>query len=158
MFVWHNVVILYDLGYIVTALDLQCLTIDKNTIKTLQYGLGIHFTLCCIETWLVVSAAKHPPCFYMLEKESHHLCLMHGKARGRKGWCLLMQEMGVWAGNLIQGSRVPITDLMMQQPSSPADAANKARFHHIARKTKIQWRKRSGITSRLTGRLRDKRI
>lgn len=43
MFVWHNVVILYDLGYIVTALDLQCLdlpgtssaTIDKNTIKTL---------------------------------------------------------------------------------------------------------------------------
>lgn len=31
MFVWHNVVIQYDLGYIVAALDLQCLTIDKNT-------------------------------------------------------------------------------------------------------------------------------
>lgn len=137
MFVWHNVVILYDLGYIVTALDLQCLTIDKNTIKTLQYGLGIHFTLRCMETWFVVSAAKYPPCFYRLEKQPPPL--FHAwKARGRKGWGLLVQWMGVWAGNLIQVSWVSITDLMMQQPSSPVDATNKAGFHHTARKTKIQ--------------------
>lgn len=64
MFVWHNVVILYDLGYIVTALDLQCLTIDKNTTKTLQFELDTNFTLYCIEMWFVVRAASY-------------LCFMH---------------------------------------------------------------------------------
>lgn len=157
MFVWHNVVVLYDLGYIVTALDLQCLTIDKNTTKTLQYGLGIHFTLCCIEMWFVVSAAKHPPCFYRLEEQPP--CQSHAwEARGRKGCGLLVRGMGVWAGNLMQGSWVHITDLMLQQPSSPIDTTKKAGFHHTARKTKIRQRRRSGIASRLTSRLRDKRI
>lgn len=82
MFVLHNVGILYDVGYIFTARDLQCLTIDKTTIKTLRYGFGIHFTLCCVETWLVVSSTKHPPCFYRLEKQSPSLF----NAWKSKGW------------------------------------------------------------------------
>lgn len=57
-------VILYDLGYIVTALDLRWVTIDINTIIALQCGEDIHFCLCWVAVWLGVGAARHPPGFY----------------------------------------------------------------------------------------------
>lgn len=131
MFVWHSVVILYDLGYIVTVLDLQWLTIDKNTIKALQCGLGTHFTLCCVEMWLIVSAANHPHSLYKQEgrRKSFHLCLMHGRARGQKDW-LLVQETSVWAEKWFQGSWIPFADLIIWQTSSSADAANEPGLHH----------------------------
>lgn len=84
MFVWDNVVILYDLGYIVTALDLQCLTIGKDPVKRLQFGLGIHLPLRCMETRLLGSSDKHPPCFYRLQKQPpplFHAC----KSKGQEG-------------------------------------------------------------------------
>lgn len=49
-----------------------------------------------------------------------------------------MQGMGVYAGSLIQGSQVFITDLGMRQPFFPTDAADKAQFCQGARKTKVQ--------------------